>query len=49
MIVIVTNPRTTIYDSQTAVPCFKGIAQQMLRYYQIKPDAMPTQDAKVRT
>jgi stage V sporulation protein D (sporulation-specific penicillin-binding protein) len=49
MIVIVTNPRTTIYASQTAVPCFKDIAQQMLRYYRIKPDALPTQDAKVRT
>ncbi len=49
MIVIITNPRTTIFASQTAVPCFKGIAQQLLRYYRIKPDALPTQDAKVRT
>ena len=40
MIVIITNPRTTIFASQTAVPCFRGIAEQMLRYYQVKPDRL---------
>ena len=42
MIVVIANPRTNIFASQTAVPVFKGIAQHVLRYYNIAPDNLPT-------
>ncbi|MDD5455836.1 MAG: penicillin-binding protein 2 [Candidatus Margulisbacteria bacterium] len=49
MLVVITDPQTNKFASMTAVPVFKNIAQQVLRYKQLPPDKRLTEDVIVIT
>ena len=47
MYVVIVDPETNKFASETAVPAFKGMTEQIIRYLDFPPDVKPTMDKAV--